>query len=44
MWGMASAYFTNYSPPVFVFRDFEGKGFGLSVLSDQGPLPQGVGG
>jgi hypothetical protein len=44
MWNMASGYFTNYSPPVYVFRDFEGKGFGLSVLSDRGPLPQGVGG
>ncbi len=44
MWSMASGYFTNYSPPVYVFRDFEGKGFGLSILSDRGPLPQGAGG
>lgn len=44
MWNMASSYFTNYGPPVYVFRDFEGKGFGLSVLSDRGPLPQGTGG
>lgn len=44
MWGSAAAFFTGYSPPVYVFRDFEGKGFGLSTLSDRGPLPQGVGG
>jgi hypothetical protein len=44
MWGMGAGYFTGYSPPVYVFRDFDGKGFGLSVLSDQGPLPQGAGG
>ena len=44
MWGMAGSFFTNYSPPVYVFRDFEGKGFGLSTLTDRGSLPQGVGG
>lgn len=44
MWGMAASFFINYSPPVYVFRDFEGKGLGLSTLTDRGPLPQGVGG
>ena len=44
MWGQAASYMTNYGPPVYVFRDFEGQGLGLSTLSDQGPLPQGVGG
>jgi hypothetical protein len=44
MWGMASGYFTNFRPPVYVFRDFEGKGFGLSILTDKGSLPQGIGG
>lgn len=41
MWSMASGYFTNFSPPVYIFRDFDGQGFGLSVLSDRGPVTQG---
>ncbi len=44
MWSGAASYFSNYSPPVYVFRDFEGNGFGLSTLTDQGSVPQGVGG
>ncbi len=43
MWGGAAAFFTLYSPPVYVFRDFEGKGFGGSILTDRGPQPLGIG-
>ena len=44
MWSRAAAFFTLYSPPVYVFRDFDGKGFGSSTLTDRGPQPLGIGG
>ncbi len=44
MWSQAAGFFAGFSPPVYIFRDFEGNGFGGSTFSDRGPLPQGVGG